>query len=113
MIGDCMKKNFKGFKAWVFSNSEEGFKSIGLRSSLKIKLYNGPVECDLRSFDLYQGSKKQEKQTFVKRPSTVSYKEKPDLNDRHLQFEKKFVNNDVKKPDNNPENTPVRKRKRI
>jgi putative N6-adenine-specific DNA methylase len=113
MIGDCMKKNFKGFKAWVFSNTEEGFKSIGLRSSLKIKLYNGPVECDLRSFDMYQGSKKQEKQTFVKRPSTVSYKEKPDLNDRHLQFEKKFVKSDVKKSDNIQENTPVRKRKRI
>jgi putative N6-adenine-specific DNA methylase len=117
MIGDSLKKNFKGFKAWIFSNSEEGFKNIGLRPSQKIKLYNGPLECDLRSFELYGGSKKQAKQNFVKRPANKSYKEKPDLIDRHLEFEKnyerKFDKKVEKKKDNNTDNNPVRKRKRI
>jgi len=113
MIGDNLKRNFKGFEAWIFSSSEDGFKSIGLRSTQKIKLFNGPIECDLRSFELYGGSKKQVKQEFVKRPATKSYKEKPDLKDRHVQFEKKFVKIEVKKPDINTNTVTPRKRKRI
>jgi putative N6-adenine-specific DNA methylase len=117
MIGDSLKKNFKGFKAWIYSNSEEGFKNIGLRPSQKIKLYNGPLECDLRSFELYEGSKKQAKQNFAKRPASKSYKEKPDLKDRHMEFEKnyerKFDKKVEKKRDDNTDNAPVRKRKRI
>jgi putative N6-adenine-specific DNA methylase len=110
MIGDSLKKNFKGFKAWIFSNSEEGFKNIGLRSSERIKLFNGPIECDLRSFELYQGSRKQEKQIFTKRTASVKYKDKPDLIDRHQQFERKFE----KKVERKDEQVPVvRKRKRI
>lgn len=113
MIGDNLKKNFKGFKAWIFSNSEEGFKNIGLRPSDKIKLYNGPMECDLRSFELYSGSKKSEKPTFVKRGAPVSFKEKPDLNDRHKHFEKKYDGKFEKKNDAPTDSVPVRKRKRI
>jgi putative N6-adenine-specific DNA methylase len=117
MIGDNLKRNFKGFNAWIFSNSEEGFKSIGLRSSQKFAIHNGPVVCDLRNFELYGGSRKQEKQSFVKRPASPNYKEKPDLIDRHQQFEKKFGNRemprDVKKPEQNPDGSPNRKRKRI
>jgi putative N6-adenine-specific DNA methylase len=117
MIGDSLKRNFKGFKAWIFSNSEEGFKSIGLRPTQKIKLYNGTLECDLRSFDLYEGSKKQSKPQFEKfekrKPATTFYKEKPDLKDRHMQFEKKFVNNDERITDTNIDKAPIKKRKRI
>ena len=69
MIGDSLKKNFIGFKAWIFSGSEEGFKSIGLRPSKRIKLYNGPIECDFRGFDLYEGTKKGSKQSYRKEPS--------------------------------------------
>lgn len=63
MIGDQLKKSFSGFKAWVFSSSEEGFKNIGLRPSQKIPLVNGSLECSLRLFELYDGSKKAKKQT--------------------------------------------------
>ena len=62
MIGNQLKHQFQGFKAWVFSSSEEGFKNIGLKPSKKIPLYNGPLECSLRLFEVYEGSKKAGKQ---------------------------------------------------
>lgn len=57
-IGDTLKNNFQGFKAWVFTSNIEAVKYIGLRPSKKIKLYNGPLECKLLAFDIYEGSKK-------------------------------------------------------
>jgi putative N6-adenine-specific DNA methylase len=62
MIGDQMKKNFSGFKAWVFSNSEEGFKKIGMRPTEKIKLNNGSLDCSLNLYEVYDGSRKINKQ---------------------------------------------------
>ena len=62
MIGDQLKRKYAGFKAWVFSSSEQGFKNIGLRPSQKLKLYNGSLECSYRQFELYDGSKKEKKQ---------------------------------------------------
>lgn len=64
MIGDQLKRSFIGFKAWIFSNSEEGFKRIGLRFAQRYELNNGALPCELRSFEVYEGSKKQAKQGF-------------------------------------------------
>lgn len=64
MIGDQLKRSFIGFKAWIFSNSEEGFKRIGLRFAQRYELYNGALPCELRSFEVYEGSKKPSKQGY-------------------------------------------------
>ncbi len=58
MIGDTLKKNFVGFNVWVFSNSEEGFRNIGLRFTDRIELINGSLECELRSYELYSGARR-------------------------------------------------------
>lgn len=63
MIGDQLKKNYAGFKAWVISSSEEGLKSIDLNPTRKIKLHIGPLECSLQLFEVYDGYKKM-KRTF-------------------------------------------------
>ncbi|MGB0886196.1 MAG: THUMP domain-containing class I SAM-dependent RNA methyltransferase [Chitinophagales bacterium] len=52
-IGDHLKKNFKGWTAYIFSGNEEARKSIGLKPAEKIKLYNGKIECRLLKFELY------------------------------------------------------------
>jgi len=57
-LGDTLKKNYSGTEAWIFSGSPEGFKQIGLRHSFSVQLYNGGLECRLRKYELYQGSKK-------------------------------------------------------
>ena len=60
-IGDKLKKDFKGFSAWIISSSPEAIKSIGLRTSRRIHLFNGSLECRFLKFDLYDGSKKASK----------------------------------------------------
>jgi len=57
-IGDKLKKDFTGFTCWIITSSIDGFKSIGLKPSRKITLYNGSLECRYLRFDLYEGSKK-------------------------------------------------------
>jgi putative N6-adenine-specific DNA methylase len=66
-IGDKLKKDFKGFSAWIITSSPEAVKSIGLRPSRRIHIFNGSLECRYLKFDLYDGSKK-----AVKNPDTMT-----------------------------------------
>lgn len=58
-VGDVLKQKFSGYTAWIISSSEEGFKSIGLKPSRKIELFNGALPCSFRSFELFSGTYKQ------------------------------------------------------
>lgn len=60
-IGSRLKHFYQGCDAWIVSANYEAFKSFGLRTSRKIKLYNGPLECRLQKYELYMGSKKTSK----------------------------------------------------
>jgi putative N6-adenine-specific DNA methylase len=57
-IGDTLKTNFSGYDAYVFTGNLEAAKHIGLRTSRRIPLYNGPIECRLLKYELYRGSRK-------------------------------------------------------
>lgn len=61
MIGDRLKAAFCGYEAWIISANAEALKHIGLRSSKKIRLFNGQLECRFQKFELYEGSKKKKK----------------------------------------------------
>lgn len=65
-IGNKLKKDFQNFNAWIITSSPEAIKSIGLRPSRKIQIYNGSLECRYLKFELYGGSKK-----AVKNPDTM------------------------------------------
>lgn len=52
-IGDTLKKNFEGSQAWMFTGNLDALKHIGLRTSKKIILYNGPIESRLVKYELY------------------------------------------------------------
>jgi putative N6-adenine-specific DNA methylase len=56
-IGDVLKKNYAGYTAWLLGTDLEAMKFIGLRPSRKIRVMNGPLECRLLKFDLYEGKK--------------------------------------------------------
>ncbi|MFT4758635.1 MAG: putative N6-adenine-specific DNA methylase [Paraglaciecola sp.] len=58
MIGDQLKQKFGGWAAWIISSNKEALKRVGLRSSRKIALMNGSLECKFHRFDMYAGSKK-------------------------------------------------------
>lgn len=57
-IGDKLKKDFKNFTAWIITSAPEGVKSVGLRPSRKIQLYNGSLDCRFLKYELYEGTKK-------------------------------------------------------
>jgi len=56
MIGETLKHEFKGNTAWVLSYREECFEQIGLKPSIKIPVYNGSLECELRKYQMFDGS---------------------------------------------------------
>ncbi|MCB2208864.1 MAG: RNA methyltransferase [Bacteroidetes bacterium] len=58
-IGDVLKQNFSGFEAWLITSNMEAIKFIGLRTSARIEIYNGPLESRFLKFELYRGSKKE------------------------------------------------------
>lgn len=58
MIGSALKHNFPGYKAWIISSDKEAMKQIGLKPSKKFKVYNGPLECVLAGYNMYQGSRR-------------------------------------------------------
>ena len=60
-IGDQYKKEYSGWQAWLLSGNIAAVKNIGLRTSKKHTLYNGPVLCKFHRFDMYQGTRKVKK----------------------------------------------------
>ncbi len=62
LIGDTLKSRYAGSTAWFITGNLEALKSVGLKPSRKIKLYNGKIESRLVKYDLYKGSKKASKQ---------------------------------------------------
>ena len=57
-IGDALKKHFEGYDVWIISSNKEAMKSIGLRTSARLTLYNGPLECKYHKYEIYEGSRK-------------------------------------------------------
>ena len=51
--GENLKKNFKGFRAYIFTGNPELRKQISLSTSQRIPLFNGMIECRLLKYDLY------------------------------------------------------------
>ncbi len=58
-IGDFFKKKCQGYKGYVFTGNLDLAKKIGLRTKRRIPFYNGPIECRLLEYDLYEGSRKE------------------------------------------------------
>ncbi|MBF9254639.1 methyltransferase [Pontibacter sp. 172403-2] len=57
-IGDTLKTGYQGYDAYILTGNLEAAKSIGLRVSRRIPLYNGPIDCRLLKYELYRGSRR-------------------------------------------------------
>lgn len=57
-MGNALKRNFEGYKAWLISSDFHAIKLVGLKPMAKKILWNGQLECRFVGFDLYHGSKK-------------------------------------------------------
>lgn len=58
-IGDTLKQSYPNTDAWLItSDVEEGIKNVGLKTSRRIQLFNGKLECKFVKYEMYKGSKK-------------------------------------------------------
>jgi len=57
-LGDTFKSKYKNFDCWVFSGNLPALKRLGLKTSKRIKLFNGAIEGRLNLYKMYDGSKK-------------------------------------------------------
>lgn len=57
-IGDTLKNKYPDTTVWFITSDIEGLKHVGLRTSKKIPLKNGDLDCKFVRYDMYAGSKK-------------------------------------------------------
>jgi putative N6-adenine-specific DNA methylase len=57
-IGNFLKKKCQRYRGYVFTGNLDLAKKVGLRTNRRIIFFNGPIECRLLEYDLYEGSRK-------------------------------------------------------
>jgi putative N6-adenine-specific DNA methylase len=57
-IGNWLKHSMTNSVCWIISSNDDALKSIGLKTSVRQKVFNGDLECSFRKFEIYAGSKK-------------------------------------------------------
>lgn len=60
-IGDTLKHGYPDSTVWFITSNMEALKYVGLRTSKKIPLKNGDLDCRFVRYDMYEGSRKQKK----------------------------------------------------
>ncbi|WP_372801526.1 class I SAM-dependent RNA methyltransferase [Lutibacter sp.] len=60
-IGDTLKNGYPDSTVWFITSNLEGLKYVGLRTSKKIPLKNGDLDCRFVRYDMYEGSRKTKK----------------------------------------------------
>lgn len=57
-MGDTFKKRFTGYDCWMISSNMEALKYVGLKSSRRIPVANGHLECRFVKYEMYSGTKR-------------------------------------------------------
>jgi len=57
-IGDTLKNHYPNTLSWFITSDLSAKKYVGLKPSKKLKVFNGKLECDFLRYDIYEGSKK-------------------------------------------------------
>jgi putative N6-adenine-specific DNA methylase len=65
-FGNSLKKQATGATAWILAGEPRLAKVIGLKPSRRIPLFNGPIECRLLKFEMYEGSMKRRSSAAVR-----------------------------------------------
>ncbi|MFC1549408.1 class I SAM-dependent RNA methyltransferase [Nitrospirota bacterium] len=58
LMGDFMKQQCKGKRGYIFTGNPSLSKKIGLRTKSRRQFHNGPIECRLLEYELYEGTRK-------------------------------------------------------
>jgi putative N6-adenine-specific DNA methylase len=57
-IGDFFKNKCQGYKGYIFTGNLDLAKKVGLKTRRRLSFFNGPIECRLLEYDLYEGSRR-------------------------------------------------------
>lgn len=57
-LGNTFKQRLPGCTAWVLTGSPELAKSIGLRATRRVQVFNGPIECRLLRYEIVEGRRR-------------------------------------------------------
>ena len=57
-LGDFFKQSCGGYRAGLFTGNLKLAKRVGLHAHRRVVLMNGPIECRLLLYELYEGSRK-------------------------------------------------------
>lgn len=60
-IGDTLKHGYPGSTVWFITSDFEALKYVGLRTSKRIDIKNGDLDCKFVRYDMYEGSRKAKK----------------------------------------------------
>ncbi|MFC1855192.1 class I SAM-dependent RNA methyltransferase [Thermodesulfobacteriota bacterium] len=55
-LGDTLKQRFTGHDAYIISTKDDYIKKLGLKAASRMDVYNGPIECNLSKYELYEGT---------------------------------------------------------
>ena len=64
-IGDTLKQGYPNTQAWMITANLDALKHVGLRTSKKIKVFNGRLEARLVQYEIYEGSRKSKYQKTI------------------------------------------------
>jgi len=59
-IGDFFKQRCSGWRGFVFTGNMDLSRKIGLRSASRKIFFNGPIECRLVGFEMYEGTRRKD-----------------------------------------------------
>ncbi len=71
-IGDFFKQRCGGHRGYIFTGNAALGKQVGLRTKRRIPFFNGEIECRLLEYELYEGSRRKEKENGGDRPVVTS-----------------------------------------
>lgn len=57
-IGDTLKHGYSQSTVWLITSDMQALKHVGLRTSKRIPLKNGDLECRFVRYDMYEGTRK-------------------------------------------------------
>jgi putative N6-adenine-specific DNA methylase len=60
-IGDFLKNSCRGYTGYIFTGNLDLAKKIRLKPSRRIEFYNATIDCRLLEYELYAGTKREDK----------------------------------------------------
>ncbi|MFA6359362.1 MAG: THUMP domain-containing protein [Dysgonamonadaceae bacterium] len=90
MIGERLKHVFAGYDAYVLSFKKENFDNIGLKPAERFFLFNGPLECEMRKYEIFAGKRDDRKKEEV---SARRYdRDNRSIGENKREFKQDFAN---------------------